>query len=109
MMLSLDTKVDLLARLGDYLISGIEEWTVVKERAISANAWFTLEHIDFAAKQIVNAYLQKDKLQAWAAKYPQVAQPKAVGIVMAGNIPLVGFHDFLCGFVSGNNLFIKLS
>ena len=34
---------------------------------------------------------------------------KNIGIVMAGNIPLVGFHDFLCVFISGHNQTIKLS
>jgi len=48
-------------------------------------------------------------LQQWVAQYTLPEKIKRVGIVMAGNIPLVGFHDFLCGFVAGHHLLIKLS
>jgi hypothetical protein len=116
-MLSLDTRINLLARLGAYILSDNEEWIEIKERAVSANAWFTPAHIDFAIAHIATEYLQKEKLEAWIAQYqgePAFSGPtnegvKLVGIVMAGNIPLVGFHDFLCAFISGHNLLIKLS
>ena len=51
-------------------------------------------------------------LEAWVDQYQlntMLIQPKAVGIVMAGNIPLVGFHDFLCVFISGHKAIIKPS
>lgn len=56
--------------------------------------------------------LDRDKLQAWLKPYNLPAgssQPKAVGLVLAGNIPLVGFHDLLSVFVSGHRSLIKLS
>jgi hypothetical protein len=50
-------------------------------------------------------------LNEWAAKYPieQTNSPKNIGLVMAGNLPLVGFHDFLCVFISGHSVTIKTS
>ncbi|MCF8448513.1 MAG: acyl-CoA reductase [Taibaiella sp.] len=106
---SLSERIDLLTAMGNYMLSGNEAWQVAKEDAGHANAWFTSEHIERAIANIAHEYLQKDKLQQWIDTYPLPASTKTVGIVMAGNIPLVGFHDFLCGFVSGHNLLLKLS
>lgn len=107
--LQLEERIALLGRLGEYMSSNEQAWEDVKARASRANAWFTDEHVELAAKNIVNEYLGIDKLRRWVGKYQVPQQPKKVGIVMAGNIPLVGFHDFLCGFVSGHQLLLKLS
>lgn len=108
-MLSLDTRIDLLDRLGKYMLSDDAEWQQVQHTATITNSWFTPGSVSMAVQNIATAFLQKDKLQAWMKAYKPVTQPKLVGIVMAGNIPLVGFHDFLCGFISGHNLLLKLS
>jgi hypothetical protein len=107
--LPLEKRIELLCRLGGYMQQNDAEWQEAKLRAVGANAWFTLPHIDLAVDNIVSQYLQKDKLEQWVAKYQLTDGQKTVGIVMAGNIPLVGFHDFLCGFVSGHKLMLKLS
>jgi Acyl-CoA reductase (LuxC). len=102
----------LLNRLGDYILENNEEWQAAKHRASIQNGWFTPEFIDLAANAIANGFLKKDKLQAWTQQYgipPENKAPKNVGIVMAGNIPMVGFHDFLCAFISGHRQTIKLS
>ncbi|HVZ25009.1 MAG TPA: hypothetical protein VG842_03095, partial [Sediminibacterium sp.] len=68
--------------------------------------------IDTAVERICSRFLNKTSLQQWVEQYqipPQNDQPMQVGIVMAGNIPLVGFHDFLCGWISGHRLRIKTS
>jgi Acyl-CoA reductase (LuxC) len=108
---TLDTsaRISLLARLGEYMISGSDEWATAKHRAAGANAWFTEPHIDLAAGNIATQFLQKDKLERWINNYKLSRHHKKVGIVMAGNIPLVGFHDFLCGFMSGHQVLLKLS
>ncbi|MEM6878877.1 MAG: acyl-CoA reductase, partial [Bacteroidota bacterium] len=64
-----------------------------------------------AQEAIAKAFLAEDQLRKWAAKYAITADQKeeTVGIVMAGNIPLVGFHDFLCSFISGYRVQVKLS
>jgi hypothetical protein len=73
------------------------------------NGWFTPENILFSLKQWSNA-LTKENLDKWLHPY-QLNQkdPKTVGIIMAGNIPLVGFHDLISVLVSGNNVLVKQS
>ncbi len=108
-MLSLNTRIELATRLGDYMLSAREEWLEAQEKAVYANTWFTPGDISNAINSIATQYLQKEKLEAWAAKYRQADRAVTVGIVMAGNIPLVGFHDFLCAFISGHKMLLKLS
>jgi hypothetical protein len=108
-MLSLEKKIGLLDKLGSYMLSADDNWQKAKEIAMSKNAWFTADSIKLATWNIAHEYLQKDKLQQWLSKYTLPAEAKKIGIVMAGNIPLVGFHDFLCGFISGHKLLLKLS
>lgn len=108
-MIGLEKRIELSDKLGKYMLSFDESWKEAQNRAVQANAWFTPEHITMAIENIAHEYLQKDKLEAWVKNYQLPATPKLIGITMAGNIPLVGFHDFLCGFISGNNLLIKLS
>ena len=102
-------RIDLLERLGNYMREGSEAWQAAKRMAVIQNAWFTPESVGLAEEHITQEYLNKEKLQSWIAQYPLPGAPKKVGIVMAGNIPLVGFHDFLCGFLSGHQLLLKLS
>ena len=108
-MEQINHKIELLTRLKDYMLSNDEEWLAVQSLAINKNSWFTQEHISAAVQAIANNYLQKEALVAWCASYSLAATKKVLGIVMAGNIPLVGFHDFLCGFLAGYPLKIKLS
>lgn len=107
--MNLQKRIETLGRLGEYILANGEEWQQAQELAIARNAWFTPEHIALAARNIATQFLVREKLEAWVAAYALPASPKKVGIVMAGNIPLVGFHDFLCGFVSGHHTHIKLS
>jgi hypothetical protein len=109
--MNLQKRIGLLTTLRSYLQENGEEWNDIKEKAAQQNAWFTIDFIDLAVKNIVDQFLPKDKLEAWAGHYflDDNVQPKNVGIVMAGNIPLVGFHDFLCVFISGHYQTIKLS
>lgn len=110
--MNLQQRINILAKLGNYLLENNDEWKTVKQRAFLTNAWFAPEFIDLACKNIAMQFLQADKLQVWAARYDVPDQPttgRTIGIVMAGNIPLVGFHDFLCVFISGNRQVIKLS
>lgn len=79
-------------------------------RAGQMNGWFTKDNILHALAQW-GALLTEENLVDWLSRYPiqKTTSPKTVGIVMAGNIPLVGFHDFLCVLLSGNNVLAKLS
>ena len=107
--LSSERRIDLLCNLGAYMASNDMGWMDAQDRAVQANAWFTATHIALAIDNIVTQFLQRDKLMQWLANYTLPNDIKTVGIVMAGNIPLVGFHDFVCGFISGHNLLLKLS
>ena len=107
-----EQRIALLEQLGKYTQENGEVWQAVKDRAFRENGWFVPEYIDRAVANIESEFLQRNKLEQWIAKYQLPSQntaPKTIGIVMAGNIPLVGFHDFLCGFITGNRLAIKLS
>ncbi|MEO1010158.1 MAG: acyl-CoA reductase [Bacteroidota bacterium] len=74
-----------------------------------ANGWFTSENIEYALRQWGNL-LHRENLQNWLSGYPlKNSRQKTVAIVMAGNIPLVGFHDFLAVLLSGNSVLAKLS
>ncbi len=75
------------------------------------NAWFTPENVEHAFTSIATI-LQKDKLYHWTDKYPELQQNrqmKRVGTIMAGNIPLVGFHDFISILITGHQFAGKLS
>jgi hypothetical protein len=75
----------------------------------SHNGWFTGQQVRFAIRSWAMA-LTPQKLGHWLSGYaiPE-RQPKTVALILAGNIPLVGFHDFLCVLLSGNKALVKLS
>ncbi len=100
-----------MAELGKYLQQQNEEWQETVQRASVHNSWFLPEFCNAAAQNIATHFLQVEKLGEWAAHYhlDDNISPKNVGIVMAGNIPMVGFHDMLCGFISGHRQTMKLS
>lgn len=104
-------KVAALVRLREYLASDEPALLKAKEQAFQANGWFTPASIDNAIQNICQYFLDETLLGQWMATYPQLGMhiPRTVGIVAAGNIPLVSFHDWLCGFVSGHKVKMKLS
>ena len=79
-------------------------------KANAENPWFTKESIDLALKGI-SKWLKKDALDNWLSNYPKLPSnnSKKVGLVLAGNIPLVGFHDVLSVLISGKTAVTKLS
>jgi hypothetical protein len=115
--MNLQYRIDLLVQLGQYILSDDEQWKSIKKRAGTENGWFIPEFVETATKNIADSFLQKEILTSWTASYqipdsiPKIEdfKPKTVGVVMAGNIPLVGFHDFLCVFISGHQSVIKPS
>jgi hypothetical protein len=112
MLLKLQERIELMARLGEYMASDAEGWEAAKERAYVENNWFIREFVDLAVANITTAYLQRSVLAGLAVKYAipdETPAPKKVGLIMAGNIPLVGFHDLLCTFLAGHYAWIKPS
>ena len=75
----------------------------------SHNGWFTKSNVFFAIQSWANA-LTEENLTKWLSNYQIIQKsPKTVGLILAGNIPLVGFHDFLSVLISGNRVVAKLS
>ena len=104
-------RIDLMEKLGIYLAGQDEKLKEIKQKTFEKNKWFTPEFVNLSLKNISTQFLNRSKLENWVKYYQprHNIKTKIIGIVMAGNIPLVGFHDFLCAFISGHKQMIKLS
>jgi hypothetical protein len=110
--MNLQYRIDLLIRLGEYILNNEPSWQEAKEKASRENGWFIPSFVELSTNHIAHAFLAKGPLEKWVGQYhlPSInPSPKKVGIVMAGNVPLVGFHDLLAVFVSGHIAMIKTS
>ncbi|MEM9991250.1 MAG: acyl-CoA reductase [Bacteroidota bacterium] len=109
--MNLQERIDTLVALGKHLSSEDEYLKAVMSRSQYNNGWFTIENQTLAAHSIADNFLQREALEAWANYYAvtEPAQRKRVGIVAAGNIPLVGFHDMLSVFLVGHTTVFKPS
>lgn len=108
----IEERIDLMARLGAHLLENKDEFLhALMSRTEFNNQWFTLENQNLAIKAIAEQFLQKTYLQEWVGNYSNIEpkSPKKVGLVLAGNIPMVGFHDVLSVFMAGHQAHIKLS
>ncbi|HIY68391.1 MAG TPA: aldehyde dehydrogenase [Candidatus Alistipes intestinigallinarum] len=106
--------VTLFSELGERLGSFGEDAAsrAVVEAAHAANGWFLPDEIVRSVRTLADGMLRRDRLEAWVAAYPWLQQPHAsrnVLVVMAGNIPLVGFFDLLCVLVGGHRCLVKPS
>ncbi|PIB31011.1 acyl-CoA reductase [Maribacter sp. 4U21] len=87
----------------------INKFNEVANSARHHNGWFTKENVLFAFKQW-GIILTRENLETWLASYDlKKNKTKQVALIMAGNIPLVGFHDLLSVLITGNKAIIKLS
>lgn len=83
----------------------------VLENQEKGNPWFTHENLISALAGIA-FMLNENLLYSWIQSYPRLENKEdktTIAIIMAGNIPAVGFHDFLCTLLSGNRALIRLS
>lgn len=113
-MNNLDKTIKAFCKLSDYInlqikdISNSELQPII-EKAYLRNNWFTVENVIYSLENW-SRELTEENLKKWILPYKiPNSNPKKIGIVMAGNIPLVGFHDFLSVLISGNILMGKLS
>ena len=111
--MTLQQRIDLLAELGHFIRSGgDDELDQAIQQSYLENKWFTEENTRKALNTIAQEFLDKTKLEVWTASYKISTADfpeKTVAMIMAGNIPLVGFHDWLCVFISGHRAKVKLS
>lgn len=102
--------INTFSALGQQLSAPDEELTQLINTEHIYNAWFTPESVTSAVTSI-GKMLNVSDLSAWLNKYDldKSSLPKKVGLILAGNIPLVGFHDVLCVLATGNHALIKAS
>ena len=87
-----------------------EDFTNMLSNVTVENPWFTQKHVQASIKGICE-FLKEEKILNWIEKYPVSSQNTGlhVAVIMAGNIPMVGFHDMLCVLLSGHHFIGKLS
>lgn len=105
-------RLEVLARLQAYMLSNDESWQAAKEKAFIHNGWFIPQFIDLAVDNIANFLLNPTTLQQWADTYNFSREqqiPATIGVVMAGNIPLASFYQFLAIFLAGHRQRVRLS
>ncbi|GAC1300773.1 MAG: acyl-CoA reductase [Mucilaginibacter sp.] len=102
--------IDTFSTLGEQLNNPNEQLLAIINDERQFNAWFTPESVLNAVKA-VGKMLNREDLASWLARYDvdYSRTPKKVGLILAGNIPLVGFHDVLCVLITGNHALIKAS
>ncbi len=127
MPLAIEKRIEVFAELGNFLqllvsdkkegisskvqLSWYSDFENVLSKSSDTNQWFTAEFIKYALKSIASS-LQESNLRKWLAAYPHLLnnqQSKRIGVIMAGNIPFVGFHDFISVLVTGNYFIGKSS
>jgi hypothetical protein len=112
--MNLIERVSAFTRLGNVFAEKLENGLLdpVISKAYYENQWFTMENTKQALRAIIHDFLDEVKINTWLDKYrPAITEthPQTIGLVMAGNIPLVGWHDLMCVLISGHNAMIKLS
>ncbi len=109
--MQIDDRIRAFSELGSYMEGLSQEIGnhELLERAKHHNGWFSNDNL-FHALSTWSQLLKETTLKEWAASYTLHPEtPKKVAVVMAGNIPLVGFHDFLSVLLSGHKIVAKLS
>ncbi len=124
--MDLQQRINAFSNLGQFLnqfgTNGIQKDDTVKANELffdgfkhqiklakEHNGWFTDANVHFSLESWANA-LTTININKWISQYnSNNVEPKTVGIIMAGNIPLVGFHDFLSVLMSGHNVLVKQS
>ncbi|MNJ93011.1 Acyl-CoA reductase (LuxC) [compost metagenome] len=95
-------------QLGKYLNQPDEAFNSAIYSARNSNAWFTEDEVNKSVKSLAEMLNEAD-LEQWFENIEVTTAPKKVGLILAGNIPLVGFHDVMCVLATGNIAQIKLS
>lgn len=117
--MDLTQRIETFSALGDILRDALagrpgrytSQLSQLIDKQQNRNPWFTPENVRMAVSAIARE-LTTGNLEKWTGSYPDLEKeysPMKVAVIMAGNIPLVGFHDFLSVLISGNNIIAKTS
>lgn len=101
-------RIDAFVALGKLLASDQEKTDRVLQQASIKNPWYTVKNTR-KQLQALSSNLTSERLTQWVAPYADTETNQIVGLILAGNIPLVGFHDILCVLIAGFRAQIKLS
>jgi len=107
-MLTAEKLIIAFKKLSDFIANPDEDFKNLISSAQNSNSWFTAGEVKKALQALQNI-LDTEDLEAWFKNITITATPKKVGLILAGNIPMVGFHDVLCVLATGNIALIKLS
>ena len=99
-----------LVQLGEWLREEAASDDQTLRSAEAQNGWFTPESVAQACKSHGEA-LRAEELDRWRGKYAWHDGPTglSVGLIMAGNLPMVGWHDLMCAVLAGHEVHVKLS
>lgn len=101
-------RINAFVKLGELLKKQPEDLTQIIQLAQHKNPWYTVKNVE-SALHAISSNLTEERLNHWLQGYPDSRSAKTVGLILAGNIPLVGFHDILCVLISGFKAKIKVS
>ncbi len=111
--MQLKKQILIFSQLGDFILDNSNEDQIksITSAARNENAWFTEDNVRLSLENIAKVFLNTQFLEQFVSKHQpnEGKTPKKVGVVMAGNIPAVGFHDLMCVVLSGNIALLKLS
>lgn len=100
--------INALKTLGQFITNPTHDLTAIIESAQHHNAWFTPEEVKKSLLSF-GEMLNENDLEHWYKDIKITNSPKKIGLILAGNIPLVGFHDVICVLATGNIAMIKMS
>lgn len=108
---TLEERIACLSSLGAFIEEELaQSLRPVIEQSIIENPWFTEGNVKTALSSVAHQYLSKDHLVRWASSYGiKESSKKRVGLVLAGNIPMVGIHDVISVFTAGHVAHLKYS
>lgn len=106
-----DKSIFVFSRLGQLLGAAVADKSFgqIVRKAVAENPWFTEYDIRYQIESVCTQMLDADKLYEWLSRYSESKHEKKVLVIMAGNIPMVGFFDLMCVLASGNRAVVKTS
>ncbi len=108
--MTLEDRIEAFTQLGNKITELLaDELNSLTDKARNENPWFTPESTTMALQGVAK-FLDRKVLEKWISNYSlKDLSSKKIGVAMAGNIPLVGFHDLMCVLLAGHQLVAKLS